>query len=235
MSLSKYLARDKSTIDQAIPSRDEILSPAIVGANDLLFYLDAGDDETYSATITAVVGAGSEADFASGTRVLFREDTVTGWTSQSYTGTGAIRLKSPANSPAFSNAGGTDPFALVFTNHATGGNIALSSSTLNSNSYALQPDETAAHTHATSLTEDGSSPVYFNPSVPYTAGTGSIKNEQNSSQGFYTLYAGGNAPGVASPHTHSGANSSHTHTGNFTGDAFDLDLDYIDVHIFAKD
>jgi|TARA_Y100000114_G_scaffold21296_1_gene17083 hypothetical protein len=175
---------------------------------------------------TTVTGDGSgltgiEA-FPSSTKMLFQQSAApTGWTKQTTHNNKALRVVTGSVS-----SGGSNTFAAAFnTNNAVSGTTGGSAVTISGStgSHTLTLSEIPSHRHL----EGGH--VEFGTGDSVSAGTRNTGNSSGAKR-FYTDYQGGGGG-----HTHTaGSLAGDSHTHSFSTN-LNLDVQYVDLIIAAKD
>jgi hypothetical protein len=237
MSLSKYLARDKSTIDQFISSRP----PGAIDSADLLLLYDASEEEAKSVLVSDIIASAPVAEFDSGTQMLFQQAAAaTGWTQDiSPTFDQATVRVSMGNAPL--STGGTEVFSDVYQDQPVGGTVVVDTTNFTISPTALTEANLPVHTHGSGLRIQNNEPskvagaiggateIFEAPSSPKSA---NIVND-DAIQSVYTSPAEGSA---GTGHTHPTAPLNHNHTGPFTGGTVgNMGLKYSDAIICSKD
>ena len=161
--------------------------------------------------------------FASGTKMLFQQTAApTGWTKDTSHNDKALRITSGTVS-----TGGSVAFETAFASQTPAGSISNSVSGSTA-SHTLSVSEIPSHTHTISgtYTRDDGSPPGGNFPHGSARGTPGV-----NISGFLSLTNSNTGGGQG--HTH-GAGSLAV-TSSFSGTAINLDVNYVDVIIAAKD
>ena len=187
-----------------------------------------GDDIKVTGNVTATNFIGSGASltgiepFPPGTSMLFQQTAApTGWTKQTTHDNKALRVVTGTAS-----SGGSNTFSGVF-------NTAIPVSGTSNNSTVTITGSTAGHT--LSLSEIPShrhlegGHVEFGTGDSISAGTRNTGNDGGARR-YYTDYQGGGGSHSHSAGTLAGSNHSHTYTSDFN-----LNVQYVDLIIAAKD
>ena len=201
----------------------------------------ASDNTTKVATTAYVTTAIGNADaFPSGTVMLFAQSSApTGWTKQTTHNNKALRVvsgsASSGGSNAFSNTFASRSLTANAGNTTAGGNVSVSIANANTsgnvNSHTLSINEIPSHSHGIGAASLGP------PNGGSAARGASAANIGNMSTG--------NAGGGGG-HSHGFSGGSHNHNANasFSGSAhnhnisvtnLDLEVQFVDVILAAKD
>ena len=201
----------------------------------------ASDNTTKVATTAYVTTAIGNADaFPSGTVMLFAQSSApTGWTKQTTHNNKALRVvsgsASSGGSNAFSNTFASRSLTANAGNTTAGGNVSVSIANANTsgnvNSHTLSINEIPSHSHGIGAASLGP------PNGGSAARGASAANIGNMSTGN----AGG---GGGHSHGFSGGSHSHNANASFSGSAhnhnisvtnLDLEVQFVDVILAAKD
>jgi len=235
MALSQYLARDKSTIDQMIPSRP---AGSITSADYLLIY-DTSVEEAKKVTVADAVSASPTAEFEAGVEMVFMQANVpTGWTLETSPTYNEGFIRASIGNAALST-GGSTPFTTVFADTTTAGNVSLAPKTaFSSGGHAVTTANMPPHTHGTAVRLQANQPAPDRSGA--AAGRSVTTNAPSSGQVLDVIdntpvsHGNTSSHGTGNPHVHT--ISSHNHTTNLTGDAIgDMELKYSDSIICSKD
>jgi hypothetical protein len=237
MALSKYLARDKSTIDASIATREAISGPALAPATDALLIYDASEDKTKKSPISDIVAAGGDLGLDAGTEAFFTS-LPTGWTrvTATYTDGAYLRIAPPGTGVTYQ---ATSPSPLkvediLVSTTLTGTVSATSSTPVTTGGTALSANQMPLHKHGSGSRVQSPGATYEG-TTPVPSGASFQPVTNSSTYSWWISPAGGNAPGVASPHTHPGG-GNHLHpAGTFTGSALDFEVKYVDFALASKD
>lgn len=215
-SIRDYSATVGNNTDIQSVNIDEGCSPA--GINNAirevmvdLANVNSGAISLVSPDFDTATIAGTAIDsFPSGTKMLFNQTSApTGWTKSTANNDKALRVVSGSV-----GTGGTVAFETAFASQVVSGT--LSGST---DSHVLTLAQIPSHTHT--ITTDQVLGVTDTSRVGKTVDGG---GGTNASQPSWTAASAGGGEG-----------HSHTLSASFSGGAIDLDVQYVDVIIAAKD
>jgi len=234
MALSKYLARDKSTIDESIGSREAITAPGLAPATDALLLYQASTGKSKKSPLADIVSAGTGVGLSPGTSAFFRV-IPTGWTrvTATYTDGSSLRIVDSASPVSFYTAGGI--VENILTSTTLTGNISTTNSG-GGNSFSpstLSSTQIPEHRHNSGTRVENAGATYGPSSTPAPAGKAFNWNPAAPPSSYTNTTS---PTGSGTSHTHNA--TAHTHPGpasTFTGDALAFDVKYVDFALATKD
>jgi hypothetical protein len=217
----------------------------------------AGNNSTKIATTAFVTTAISNADaFPSGTRMLFQQTSApTGWTKvTSGVNNHALRVVSGtagsggnaafttvfANRGITANAGNTTATGNVsVANASTSGNVSIANASTGGtvNSHTLTIAEMPSHNHTLGggSASGNASPMRRGAYVNANHGTSNTGGGGGHSHGFTGGSHNHNATFTGSSHSHNASFSGSAHNHSISVTNLDMQVEYLDVIIAAKD